>query len=183
MDIKTVEKECNVMITWSHYLIGLYHFWLTCPRNLTSFTRPFLARRCVWVWHETSLQVGSSYLAAILLTPRQSLALCLLAWQVAQMYPGNKQTLLFQKTQILFAVSSLISHLGAGLFQLWPSKIGGLVVLLEKHWWWKFASIRFPKAANRLNWTLTIWFQLWKCSLIDVIDDLNVKTVICNKQI
>ena len=35
-------------------LIGSYHFWEISSRNSTSFTRPFLARRCTWAGHETN---------------------------------------------------------------------------------------------------------------------------------
>ena len=37
----------------SHNFIGHYPFWVISPRNSTSFTRPFLARRHVWAGHET----------------------------------------------------------------------------------------------------------------------------------
>ena len=37
---------------WSRNLIGLYHFWVISPRNLTLFTRPFLAGRHVWAGYE-----------------------------------------------------------------------------------------------------------------------------------
>ena len=47
----------------SRNLIGHYPFWVISPRNLTSFTRPFLAGRHAWAGHETIviLGLGMSY--------------------------------------------------------------------------------------------------------------------------
>ena len=42
----------------SRNLIGHYPFWVISPRNLTLFTRPFLARRHVRAGHETRLEYG-----------------------------------------------------------------------------------------------------------------------------
>ena len=39
----------------SHNLIGPYHFWGKSPRNLTWFTRVFLAGRRARVGHKTKL--------------------------------------------------------------------------------------------------------------------------------
>jgi len=43
---------------WSRNLIGPYRFWVISPRNLTSFTRPFLAGRHARAGHETSSSQG-----------------------------------------------------------------------------------------------------------------------------
>ena len=46
----------------SRNLIGHYPFWVISPRNSTSFTRPFLARRHARAGHETIVSHGNSSL-------------------------------------------------------------------------------------------------------------------------
>ena len=46
---------------WSHNLIGPCHFWGISPRNLTLFTRPFLARRHTQAWHKTTPECAMTY--------------------------------------------------------------------------------------------------------------------------
>ena len=47
---------CKVLCNnyWSCNLIGPYHFWVISPRNLTLFTRPFLAGKRARGGHETN---------------------------------------------------------------------------------------------------------------------------------
>ena len=51
---------------WSHNLIGPYHFLGISPRNSTSFTRPFLARRCAWARHKTKVLTAQCRTSSIL---------------------------------------------------------------------------------------------------------------------
>ena len=46
----TVVKEVLHNNQWSRNLIGPYHILAISPGSSTSFTRPFLARRCTWGW-------------------------------------------------------------------------------------------------------------------------------------
>ena len=49
----------------SRNLIGHYPFWVISPRNLTSFTRPFLAGRRARAGHETIPDPPSFFLSLI----------------------------------------------------------------------------------------------------------------------
>ena len=65
--IFTIVREVLSNNYRSHNLIAHYHYWGISPRNLTLFTRPFLAGRHMWEGHETSTvhagyQDGSSNL-------------------------------------------------------------------------------------------------------------------------
>ena len=65
MDIRvnfTVVREVPGNNYQYRNLIGHYHFLEISPRNLTSFTRLFLARRCAQAEHETRIHPTSSNL-------------------------------------------------------------------------------------------------------------------------
>ena len=51
----------------SRSLIGHYHFWVISPRNLTLFTRPFLAGRRVWAVVKTDPKLSAPPDAWVLL--------------------------------------------------------------------------------------------------------------------
>ena len=55
MNNYTVVREVLCNKYQSCNLIGHYHFWGISPRNLTLFTRPFLARRRAWAGQTKSM--------------------------------------------------------------------------------------------------------------------------------
>ena len=73
----TVVREVQRNIYQSHNLIGPYHFWGKSPRNLTWFTRVFLAGRRARVGHKTKLV---SQVVSIFIGCKQSEATVLCLW-------------------------------------------------------------------------------------------------------